>query len=208
MTFSSVAAPIVAACLSILTLVPGAAFGQQVTPDDRDRIDARIGQLSDHVSSGDIGATLDIIPPRLKAVLLDETGIVETDLKREMNQVWANLLSEEGLTLVDFNLALDEAAERVTPTGHRAYLTIPTETRLEIEDTGSFRILTQTLAMEDEGDWYLIRMDKPEQTELLARAYPEFEGVAFPASEIVVDQYQADEEPAPSPTPATGVSGP
>jgi len=181
------ARPIVAALALLCLWMPGVALGQQMTPEDRDRIEARINQLSGHVRAGDFGATLDVVPPRLKAVLLNETGIDEASLKREMNRIWADLLREEELSLFGFDIDLAAASERVTPNGQHTYLAIPTETRLKVENSGSFRIRTQTLALEDNGQWYLIRMDRPEQTALLIRAYPGFDGVIFPASETVID---------------------
>lgn len=187
MIASTFVAPMAAACASLFLLAPATVLAQQVSAEDRGRIEARISELSSLVAAGDFGAALDMIPPRLKAVVLAEVGIAEADLKREMNRSWGTLLQEEGLTLAGFDLNADQAVEGMTSDGKHLWLTIPTETHLKVEDYGSFTIRTQTLAVKDEGEWYLIRMDKPEQTELLVRAYPGFEGMSFAPSQIVVD---------------------
>jgi hypothetical protein len=52
---------------------------------------------------------------------------------------------------------------------------------MTIQGARRFRVDTQTLAIEDGGEWYLIRVEDAPQQALLREVYPEFVGVEFPA---------------------------
>ena len=65
---------------------------------------------------------------------------------------------------------------------------------IAVPDVGTLRSQTSTLALQDDGLWYLVRIDSPQQVALLRAAYPEFTGVDFPSgSSTMVD----DTDPTP-----------
>ena len=71
---------------------------------------------------------------------------------------------------------MDVAALRFaeTPNG-RAYALIPTRTRISVSGT-AVENTSATLALEDGGAWYLMRLDAPQQIGIVIRAYPGLAG--------------------------------
>jgi hypothetical protein len=72
------------------------------------------------------------------------------------------------------------ATAGMTPDHSRAYLLIPTETLIEWPDGRRIRNRNSTLSLKEDGRWYLVRIEQPQQILMLRETYPEFEGVEFP----------------------------
>lgn len=169
---------VLTALFASLALLMAPAAAQEVTARDRGQIEARVDGLRAVVTSGDFAATLDVTPPALRAALAARFGLSETDLRTAMAEAMAPLM--ESVTLVSFDIDLDAAAARTTPDGARTYLMIPTTTIMDVAEIGRLRVLSDTLALEEGGDWYLIRVEEEFQRTMLEQVYPEFVGVAFP----------------------------
>ena len=60
------------------------------------------------------------------------------------------------------------------------YLLIPTETVMTTGGEGKTLMRSATLALLDDGAWYLVRGSDAQQVASLREAYPEYEAVAFP----------------------------
>jgi len=95
-----------------------------------------------------------------------------------MRQVLGPML--EQVHIDNFGMNLAAAQEMTTPTGGRTYLLIPTWTEMTVQGVGRIRADTQTLAWQDDGQWYLIRIEDAPQQAMLREAYPELAGVDFP----------------------------
>ena len=154
------------------------ALAQEVTADDRARIEARIDTLEHALDGGDLAATLDVTPPALRAALARRLGVTEAEMRRLMAEAMGPTMAE--VTFVSYEMDVPGAAIRTTPVGGRTYLMIPTTTVMDVKDAGRVRVRTGTLALEEAGDWYLIRVQEEAQVTMLREVYPEFAEVAFP----------------------------
>jgi hypothetical protein len=65
------------------------------------------------------------------------------------------------------------------------YLLIPTSGVIAVEGAGRIQATSQTVALEDDGEWYLVRTDEPDQTELVKQLFPAFRDVTFPRGSMV-----------------------
>ena len=166
------------AALSI-SLSAAPAGAQTVKAEDRAAVQVRIEQLSGLIRQGDLVGAIDVIPTRLLDAMATRFGMPRDQIKPAMRQVMAGAL--DGVQIDGFGMDLAAAETLTTPTGGRTYLLIPTWTEMTIQGAGRFRADTRTLALEDGGDWYLIRVEDAPQQAMLREVYPEFVGVEFQA---------------------------
>ena len=152
---------------------------QEIGPDDRAAIAARIDALGQVMSAGDMAGALDVIPPRLLQATAARFGATEEQLRQAFAEAAAGMMA--GVAIVSYDMDLDAATTHLTPDGARTYLLVPTETVMEVDGAGRVRAFSQTLAMEEGGQWYLVRVVDPAQRAMLGEVYPEFVGVDFPA---------------------------
>ena len=174
---------ILLAALLAIALPVGAAQAQSVSDADRGQIQARIDELSGLISSGDLVGALDVVPPRIQTALSTRFGIPVEQIKPAMRQAMGPML--DALHIDGYGLDLAAAQVLRTPTGDRSYLLIPTFTEMTLQGAGRFRADTHILAIKDEGEWYLIRIEDAPQQAILRELYPEFVGVDFPAGTTV-----------------------
>jgi len=169
---------LLAAALSI-ALSGGPASAQSVTEADRAQIQSRINELSALINQGDMVGAIEVVPPRLQDMISTRFGIPRDQLKAAMQEAMGPMLAQ--VKVDGYGMDLAAASVLNTPTGNRTYLLIPTWTEMTVQGAGRFRAETQTLAWQDEGQWYLIRVEDAPQQAMLREAYPELVGVEFPA---------------------------
>jgi hypothetical protein len=165
------------AAVAAATLLAVPAAAAEIEQADRDAIAARIEQFNSAVGGGNLASTLDYMPARLLDHMASKFGMTTDQLKEAT--IAAIAATAETVTFESFGMDLDKAAFETTPDGSRVYGLIPTETVMSIEGGGKMRATSETLALEDGGEWYLIRVDEPNQVLMLKEVYPEFADVEF-----------------------------
>ena len=163
----------------VLTLGACSAGEQQgFSSADRGKVEARIAQLDAEVSKGNLAGALDVVPPRLLRTMAERTGASEAEIKTAVQQMVAAQM--QYISIVSFDMDLKNAEPQKTANGERTYLLIPTVTVMEAAGVGKVKTTTSTLALEDEGEWYLIRIDDQNQVAIVKELWPEFAAVQFP----------------------------
>lgn len=163
--------------LAGMASTPAAAQG--ITQTDRAAIENRISAFDKMMREGRSGDSLDFVPPRLLDVIAKKFGLSSADVKPSFRQQVTEAMKH--VKIVSFRMVLSSATAGVTPDKSRNYMLIPTETVVEVPGTGRVRSKSSTLAFQENGIWYLVRIDEAEQALVLREAYPEFAGVEFPA---------------------------
>lgn len=169
-------AVLVAAGLCLMAL-PAAA--QTFSDPDRAQVEARIARLDAVISSGDLAGAMEVVPPRLLRTIAERAGATEAELMEAMRDLIRTQLV--GVSVVDYEMDLAAATPTLTPDGSLTYLMIPTTLIMEIGGGNRIRVRNQTLALEDGGEWYLIRVQEAAQVSLVRELWPAFAGVDFPA---------------------------
>ena len=149
------------------------AWAQKITDDQRAALEARVTEFDATMTNGDMAALFAHTPPPVRATLAEMSGMSEEQLVEAM----------QGSSIDGLSMDVDAAVEE-TPDGSCVYVLIPTTTDVAVEGQGTVHAASQTLALEDGGEWWLVRIDDPQQTMILAQAYPEFAGVTFPAATV------------------------
>lgn len=177
-TFRSAA---IALCFGVFACPPVTADAQEMegfSGADRVQVEARMDQLDRSMASGDLAAAMEVIPPRMLRTIATRAGATEDELKAAVREMLSTRM--QGLTFVSYDMDLAAAAPLRTPDGSRTYLLIPTSTVIEFSGT-RVRSNTSTLALEDEGEWYLVRIDDQSQVAIVKELWPEFAPIQFPA---------------------------
>lgn len=171
--------------LTILTAAT-AASAQDLTAADRAAIAGVAADLEADVRAGDFAGTLDVIPPAMLAATLERFGVTEAELRQTIDAQMEDAL--ESVTFETFSMAIDDAVPAETPGVGRRYMLIPTETVIAIKDVGGMRSRNQTLAIEDQGKWYLVRIEDQGTIDMLRAVYPDFATIEFqPGTTEAVD---------------------
>lgn len=166
-----------AAVVSAVWMLGAPVLAQEVTAADRAQVEARIDILERALAGGDFAASLDVTPPALRAALARRFGITEAEMRTLVAEAMAPMMAD--VTFVSYEMDVPGAAIRTTPDGGRTYLMIPTTTVMDVKDAGRVRVRSETLAIEEAGDWYLVRVQEAAQVTMLREVYPEFADVQF-----------------------------
>ncbi|MFV0361338.1 hypothetical protein [Tropicimonas sp.] len=157
-----------------LTGAPSLAF------DDTDSaaIATAYDRMLSDTQSGNYQGVFDVMPPAFLENMAGQSGMsveeVEQLVVSQMEQVMTQISFEEA----SYDLG---AAETGTSAAGRDYALIPSRTVMKadgrrIEATGT------TLAVEDGGQWYLIRLETPQHLQLVGEVYPDLAGLVLPQS--------------------------
>lgn len=163
-----------------LSLWASPVLAQVLEPEDRQAVEAQIAVLDRTVAAGDFAGALDVVPPRLLAVMAARFGIDEDQVRQAVRDASRTMM--QGVEFTGYAMNLDAAVRYRTPDGARFYLLIPTTMDMRVEGVGPVRVRSHTLAFEDDG-WWLLRVSDAPQVALLREIYPEFIDVEFPQAE-------------------------
>lgn len=143
---------------------------------------ARVAALEKLVSEGQWGATVDVLPPRMLTAFAARFNIPESAVGPAVDATMSEAM--EGNRFVEFGMDLAAAGTLTTPGGERQYVLIPTHTVMRVGEVETVRTDNQTLALQENGQWYLVRIDNEAQVALLKSVYPEFGDVDFPTGTL------------------------
>jgi len=110
-------------------------------------------------------------------MIATNAGMEEAQLKAAMVEQMSAAMQQ--VTFEEYTMEEENATWTETSAG-RPYALIPTSMRMRLSETQAMESETQTLAFEDEGRWYLVRVDEAQQVIMLGEAYPDFKGIKFP----------------------------
>ena len=158
------------------------AFADPVSPDVAAAVQGRIDSFNGMVASGDLVGTIDFTPPTLLAHMATAYSTTPKAMRAQMKDA---LQATQGtVTFESFNMDLAAAEQAITPDGSRVYVLIPTESVLSVTGSGRVKSVSSTLALQEDGQWYLISIADANQAAMIQGAYPEFVNVALPAGTI------------------------
>lgn len=164
-----------------------ASFVWLATASARDLTAAETTSLTETVAAfdaamraNDYNKVAETIPPRILKHIASGAGMdVETLRPMIVQQMTAALSS---VKINSFGMDVANAIHKQTPKGE-PYSLIPTQTEI-VTDTGTTLVKSHTLALLDEGRWYLLRVEDPNQLQILRQVYPDFAGEEFPTGSM------------------------
>lgn len=163
-----------------IALATSSAHGQDLSPEDRGAIESAVNDFGAAMNDGDHAAVADAIPPKILAHIADSAGVsteaVIAALMAEMEKLSAQDVLED--YAIDSDNLTVGLLEDDTP-----YALLPTRTIVSV-DGQRVQVSSQTLALQDGDDWYLVRVSDPQQVAILRDVYPGFSEIEFPPASI------------------------
>ena len=163
-----------AAVLLTLAAVAGPAVARDVTAEEREALATTVARFDEATKAMDMTTIIGLLPPTMLNTMATEFGLEVDALSAAM--VEQSAAAMEAVTLVSFGMDVAGASFEEAPDG-MPYVLIPTETVMELGET-RIRATSDTLALLEDGAWYLLRVD-PAQLELLKKAYPNLADVTL-----------------------------
>ncbi len=173
--------------LALAAALAGPANAAELTADQQAGLEARVASFDAAMRVSDMAGILGVIPPAVLDQIASDHGVTtEALIASAQEQIDEALKS---ITLESFSMDL-AAAEVADFADGSKYVMIPTETVMVLGEAAKLRSSTQTLALMDDGTWYLMSVDDPAQVEVLRKVYPAFVDVEFaaPVMEPVTEQ--------------------
>ncbi|MDO8361048.1 MAG: hypothetical protein Q7T08_13590 [Devosia sp.] len=166
-----------------LGLMAAAALGDFASAEARELTEAEHAGLAATVDSfnaamrsSDVERVIATVPPRVMQAMADKFGMPLDQMRAVAIEQTRQTMA--GAAIVSFGMDLPNAAYAETPDG-TPYALIPTETVMQF-GADKMRAAADTLALIDEGAWYLLRVSDDAQVEFLKQVYPAFAEVELP----------------------------
>lgn len=163
--------------LLLCFIAPIAAVARDLTNSENAKLAETVQRFDAAMAALDVNALVNTIPPRILKYLAKRGGGTE----EQMGKAIADALAEafKSVTIQSFAMKLPEADRRELSDG-TPYLFIPTETVVAVKGGDKIAVHSQTLAIMDASEWYLLRTSDVQQTTVLTEVYPEYKGIEFP----------------------------
>lgn len=166
-----------ALALAILLAFATPAFAQGLSAPQQQALADRIASFDTAMKTSDMSGVLGVLPPKVLETIAAKNGVSTADLIAAAQQQIDEAL--KSVQIVSFGMDL-EAAEFVTLENGTTYALIPTETLMDLGESGKYRSNTSTLGLLDGETWYLMAVDDAEQAAIVKEVYPGLAAVEFP----------------------------
>ena len=148
---------------------------------DREAVADAVAAFEADFVANDMAGIMEVMPPTILAVISERFGL-EPEALREM------MVTQMEVALAEIEIeafAMDvDGARFGTGSEGRPYALIPTTTTVVAPEVGEVRSENTTLALEEDGTWYLVRIDQPQQVALLREAFPDLADVELELGEM------------------------
>lgn len=163
--------------LLCLIVLGGPALSLDLPEQNRAALETRVETFDQAIRANDTDGIIAVVPPKVLAFIAEKASVTVDELKQGLAGQIEQAMTD--VTIVSFGMDLDAAEVAETAEG-RTYLMVPTHSVMEAPNVGKVETKTHTLAFEDDGRWYLVRLDNDRQKAILKEAYPEFADITFP----------------------------
>lgn len=170
-----------ALALALLAAFPVAA--RSLDGAERQGLDAVVAAYARALEAGDATSLTASLPPRLMRFHAGLTGMTVESLTTAMTEQTAAMFTDTRFGALTADSAAAEADAARLADGSEVTWAILSAS-FEVDQGGQrSRVMQPILALRDDGDWYLIRID-PSQQQVLAAVYPFLSDVTLPAASV------------------------
>jgi hypothetical protein len=173
------------AIASVLALVLAACPGWARSLNDQEKasLAATVESFNVAMREANFARVAETIPPKVIDALARRAGARPDQVVAAMIKAMQQILEGGNTRIESFGMDLGSADHRELASESPPYVLIPTETIIAVGGR-RLRATSHTLALLDEGKWFLLRINEAAQLQMLLDAYPEFASVKFPSGSI------------------------
>ena len=174
----AVAAAVVAALLS-----SPVARARPLDTKEKVALAATVQEFDTAMRGDDYERIIQTVPPKVISSIAKKAGTTVEELNHLMVEQMKTVLKDAKIK----SFAMDpESAEYKELSSGAPYALIPTTTVIALPDNKRFKEKSHTLALLDDGKWFLLRVSDASQLLIMREVYPEFSGVEFPSGSMEV----------------------
>jgi hypothetical protein len=167
------------AAVLALVLLPCAALARPLTDQERASLAATVESFEAAMREGNFTRVAQTVPPKVIGAIARRAGTTPDQIVASMIKAMQQTLQGGDTKIESFGMDLATANHKELASGE-PYVLIPTQTIIAVGGR-RFRERSHTLALLDEGKWFLLRINNARQIEILREVYPEFTSVEFPS---------------------------
>ena len=170
---------VLAVVLGAVLAVP--ALARQFADDEKQGLAAAVQAFDAAMKASDFGAVIDAsLPPKLLAAMATNAKVPADQLKTLVVQQMTQAM--QTVKIVSYGMDVAKADYQEAKDG-TPYALVPSEVVMEIGGSKA-KATAQTLAIIDDGKWYLLNVGQPDQVGVLKSVYPAFADVTFPQGKM------------------------
>ena len=153
--------------------------------DDQDRaaVGATFETLTKGIADNDYEAVFSTMSPALLAKMAEPTGMPPEAFQELMATQMKAAMEQVEIKSVTYDL---DGMTTGTSEADRDYAVVSTTTEMSMSGA-NMKAVSPALAFEDDGKWYLLQVQSPDQQQLLAEVYPDLAEIELPAPEMTAE---------------------
>ncbi len=152
------------------------AEARDLTDAEKQQLQTTVENFDKAMRAQDYATVIDAVPPRLVDLIAKQAGYDPVQIRAGMVELTMAAMAQ--VKIEDFGMDFSAAATHALPNGD-PYVLIPTVMVMNAEAAGKLSAKSETLALLDDGQWYLVRVSEPQQARILRQAYPQFASIEF-----------------------------
>jgi transposase len=169
------------AALLVFVLLASVAWARPLTDQEKASLAVTVASFDTAMRDGDYARVTKTVPTKVIAAIGRRAGVSPDQILAEMIKAMQETLQSSAVK-IEFSMDLGTAIHKELASG-TPYVLIPTQTTVAV---GGQRVRERghTLALLDEGQWFLLRVNDALQLQILREVYPEFTGIEFPSGSM------------------------
>lgn len=175
--------PVLALCLACVLAAAAPAVARSLDDKEKAALSATVTEFDAAMRKNDFSRIVDTVPPKVLNTIAAKASLDPAKLRTTMIDMMKSLTDQ--VKIESFGMDIAKAEYKELKSG-APYALIPTETVIAAGDKGRIQQKSHTLALLDDGKWYLVRVSDLQQLMMVREVYPEFTGVEFPQGSMEV----------------------
>ena len=154
-----------------------ASSSHALEASDKARLVTTLSTYASALENADYVAVVNALPPAVIELISQEAKLSPEVIRKSVTAQMSSVMSEA--TIHSFTMDTSTMTSGETASGMN-YAFLPTETVVSQAGGEPQNVETTTLAIDQDGAWYLMRIEYPSHYDFVRAAYPEFQDVALP----------------------------
>lgn len=165
--------PLMLATFLILSFITNVA--NALTPEQENQISKQMQKLENNLQTGKAADFVWQLPPKVRENLAKEAKVTPQELAKQMRIAMQPIASQ--IVFSDFHYGLSHHVEGQTAS--HQYVIFPIEYDMATKNK-SAHVKETVLALYENNQWYIMRLQSPKSLQILKSAYPDLANVQLP----------------------------
>ena len=160
--------------LFVSTALPAAA---EFTAAQKEQLAEKIEAFEAAVRVSDVAEVVRVMPPAVYEFMAAGSGMSIDSFRDFAIEKISEVM--DGIEVLKVEMDVVNVEYLMTPDGFD-YALVPSSIEFSLPEVGAIEATSHTLALMDNDQWYLLRIDDPQQLLIITQVYPSFKNVELP----------------------------